>query len=225
MTNAAGESSARSEDTPDPAPSAETPPARTAEESAPARSTGVRWDDGPAAPEDDETPPSGFAAPGPGEVVPARTSGTAPDPTPGAAWPNPAFQPGPWQQTTPGWAPPPAPAPDPARRRRVRRIVLGVVLAVVVIALVAAGLFYAPAMFLRGIVRYLEVDPERESRAWGLVFCVGLFFSHAASQIREWLTLFLLMSVVLTERLGWEQCRSICGASRRRRSRCTSACS
>ena len=68
--------------------------------------------------------------------------------------------------------------------------------AVVVIALVAAGLFYAPAMFLRGIVRYLEVDPERESRAWGLVFCVGLFFSHAASQIREWLTLFFLLGVI-----------------------------
>lgn len=165
MTDTAGESSAREpEGAPDRAPvppepadpgapsgPAETPTAEAAEPSAaseangaggaPPRSTGVRWADEPtrAVGADDATPPSGVTAPGPGDVVPARTTGTGPDPTPAAAWP-PAFQAAPWQQTSPGWAPPPAPAPDPARRRRVRRIVLGVVLGVLLVALVVVAL-------------------------------------------------------------------------------------
>ncbi|WP_433798581.1 DUF4333 domain-containing protein [Actinomycetospora sp. CA-084318] len=146
MTDTAGESSARGpEDTP---AAPEEDSSLAPEVPAPPRPTGVRWSDDAhptgAAPtgDTDATPPSGVTAPGPGDVVPARTSGTAPDPTPGAAWPNPAFQPGPWQQTAPGWAPAPPQAspPDPARRRRTRRIVLGVVLGVVVLALVVVAL-------------------------------------------------------------------------------------
>ncbi len=153
MTNTAGESSARGpeeaaeqETTPPSSeagpPGEESDPA-PATEAAPTRSTGVRWGDGsgPAAGRDeDATPPSGVVAP-----TPVRTTGLAPVPAPGAAWPNPNPNPnpgprGPWQQTAPGWAPPPAPAPDPARRRRVRRIVLAVVLGVVVLAVVVVAL-------------------------------------------------------------------------------------
>jgi hypothetical protein len=111
---------------------------------------GIRWSDpaagGPAAPDsssDDPTPPTGTAAPGPGDVVPERTTGTAPTPAPSAAWPHPAYQPGPptWPQTAPAWAPAAATAPpDPARRRRIRRIVLLVVLALVVIAAIVVAL-------------------------------------------------------------------------------------
>ncbi|MCD2187487.1 DUF4333 domain-containing protein [Actinomycetospora soli] len=153
MTNTAGESSARgSGDAPappeaeHPAPSSEsssTPSASSVsdEQAVPARSSGVRWaDDAHPAADADATPPSGTTVPGPGEAVPARTTGPVPEPTPAAAWP-PGFRGGPWQQTAPGWAPPPsAPPPDPARRRRTRRIVLGVVLAVVVLALVVVAL-------------------------------------------------------------------------------------
>ena len=72
---------------------------------------------------------------------------------------------------------------------RLARVNSGSLIAVVVLATVAAGMFYVPAMFLRGVVRYLEIDPERERKEWGFVFCVGLFLSHAATQIRECLSL------------------------------------
>ncbi|WP_285590232.1 DUF4333 domain-containing protein [Actinomycetospora sp. NBRC 106378] len=144
MTNTAGESSAP---VPEDAPEATEVTGATGDAGeapsgeALSRTTGVRWGDAPpsAGRDEDATPPSGFTAPAPGEAVPVRATGAAPDPTPGAAWP-PAFAPGPWQQTAPGWAPPAAPPPDPARRRRVRRIVLGVVLGVVVVALVVVAL-------------------------------------------------------------------------------------
>ena len=100
---------------------------------------GVRWSDGPAASpsssprrDDDATPPSGLGTPGPG--TPGRTTAVAPAPNPG--WSG--AQPGPGQQTAPGWAPPPP--RDPARARRTRRIVLAVVLGVVVLAAVVVAL-------------------------------------------------------------------------------------
>ena len=71
---------------------------------------------------------------------------------------------------------------------RLARVNSGSLIAVVVLATVAAGMFYVPAMFLRGVVRYLEIDPERERKEWGFVFCVGLFLSHAATQICECLS-------------------------------------
>jgi hypothetical protein len=39
--------------------------------------------------------------------------------------------------------------------------------------------FYVPAYFLRELVSYLEQDPEKNNRAWGWAFCVGLFLSNA----------------------------------------------
>lgn len=57
---------------------------------------------------------------------------------------------------------------------------------VIILAAVAAVLFYVPALFLRRVVNYLEADPERENQRWGWVFCFGLFFSNAVSQLREY---------------------------------------
>lgn len=54
-----------------------------------------------------------------------------------------------------------------------------------VIAAVTAVLFYTPALFLQRLVFYLESDPERKDRSWGLFFCVGLFLSNAIMQLRE----------------------------------------
>ncbi|KAI0754233.1 multidrug resistance-associated ABC transporter [Daedaleopsis nitida] len=51
------------------------------------------------------------------------------------------------------------------------------------LASVSATMFYVPAFFLQRVVRYLEVDPLRESRGWGFLFCAGLFFSNAVTQI------------------------------------------
>ncbi len=180
--------STASERTPEPAEPEEPD---ESEERRPA--TGIRWSDAEAgsAPEapasqaeadptgekapvdDDATPPSGLpvaALPGPGDVVPERTTGTAPTPAPAAAWPHPGYQQGPptWPQTAPGWAPaaappPPAtPARDPARRRRIRRIVLAVVLGVVVVAAVVVALL----AFLVGprFARYDVLDPAAVER-------------------------------------------------------------
>ncbi|KAJ3748238.1 multidrug resistance-associated ABC transporter [Lentinula raphanica] len=46
------------------------------------------------------------------------------------------------------------------------------------IAVAAAIMFYAPAMFSRMLIAYLEMDPEREDRGWGWVFVVGMFLSN-----------------------------------------------
>ncbi|NMO92853.1 DUF4333 domain-containing protein [Actinomycetospora sp. TBRC 11914] len=118
-------------------------PAEPGREPAEARpATGIRWGDRghetPAA-DDDATPPSGFhVPPAPGEVVPDRTTGAAPSPPPGAAWPHPGYQQGApptWPPTAPAWAPAPPPR-DPARRRRIRRLVLLGLLALLVVAAV-----------------------------------------------------------------------------------------
>ncbi|KAH9916981.1 multidrug resistance-associated ABC transporter [Epithele typhae] len=50
---------------------------------------------------------------------------------------------------------------------------------IIFLAALAAILFYTPAFFLKRVVYYLEVDPERENRAWGFVYCVGLFLTNA----------------------------------------------
>ncbi|TCD67258.1 hypothetical protein EIP91_000335 [Steccherinum ochraceum] len=54
---------------------------------------------------------------------------------------------------------------------------------VVVLAAVSAVLCYAPAFFLRKVVQYIEIDPARSDRAWGWLFCAGLFFSNAIYQL------------------------------------------
>ncbi|KAI0338006.1 ATP-binding cassette transporter [Trametopsis cervina] len=60
----------------------------------------------------------------------------------------------------------------------------GAVLALVIaLASVSAVLFYTPALFLQRVVAYLEADPERKDRGWGWVYCAGLFFSNALTQL------------------------------------------
>ena len=68
---------------------------------------------------------------------------------------------------------------------RLVRVNAGPLVMVVVLAMICAVLFYMPAMFLQRVVRYIEVDPLRESKQWGLVFCAGLFVSNAVTYIRE----------------------------------------
>ena len=45
------------------------------------------------------------------------------------------------------------------------------------LAAFTAVLFYSPAFFLRSLVAYLESDPLRLHRGWGVVFALGLFVS------------------------------------------------
>lgn len=45
----------------------------------------------------------------------------------------------------------------------------------ITLAALAAVLFYVPAFFLRRLVAYLETDPERLHRGWGIVYALGLF--------------------------------------------------
>ncbi|PIL23137.1 ATP-binding cassette transporter [Ganoderma sinense ZZ0214-1] len=66
---------------------------------------------------------------------------------------------------------------------RLVRVNAGELVMVVVLAMVCAVLFYVPAIFLQRVVRYIEVDPLRESKQWGLVFCAGLFGSNALTYI------------------------------------------
>ncbi|RPD54947.1 multidrug resistance-associated ABC transporter [Lentinus tigrinus ALCF2SS1-7] len=54
---------------------------------------------------------------------------------------------------------------------------------IIFLAIICAIMFYVPAFFLQRVVRYLEVDPGRESRGWGFVFCAGLFVSNAMTQL------------------------------------------
>ena len=45
------------------------------------------------------------------------------------------------------------------------------------LAAFSAALFYVPAYFLKGLIAYLEGDPERLHRGWGIVFATGIFVS------------------------------------------------
>ncbi|EJU00344.1 multidrug resistance-associated ABC transporter [Dacryopinax primogenitus] len=49
----------------------------------------------------------------------------------------------------------------------------------IVLASVSAVLYYAPALFLRQLIGYLEMDPEREDPRWGWVYALGLFLSNS----------------------------------------------
>jgi hypothetical protein len=117
--------------TPEQAPAEPAP----AEQDDPRPATGIRWATG-------ETPAHGTATTAE-PTAPPDEEATPPSGLPTAGYPQGAPSAGPptWQQTAPGWAPPPAATPrDPARRRRIRRIGLAVVLGLVVIAAVVVAL-------------------------------------------------------------------------------------
>ena len=62
-------------------------------------------------------------------------------------------------------------------------------LAMLALAVVAAGLFYTPALFIERLVAYLEVNGDRQEMAWGWVYVVGIFVAN--------ITMFLGTSIGL----------------------------
>ncbi|PSR83532.1 hypothetical protein PHLCEN_2v5686 [Hermanssonia centrifuga] len=58
-----------------------------------------------------------------------------------------------------------------------------VLCSVVGLTMVSSVLFYAPAFFMRGLVRYLEADPERTNWGWGWMYCAGMFFGSFICQL------------------------------------------
>ncbi|EPQ52340.1 multidrug resistance-associated ABC transporter [Gloeophyllum trabeum ATCC 11539] len=62
---------------------------------------------------------------------------------------------------------------------RLLRVNAGPLALQISLAAISACLFYAPAYFLRKLVNYLEVDPERQNRGWGFAYCAGLSFVTA----------------------------------------------
>ena len=58
-------------------------------------------------------------------------------------------------------------------------------LSLVSLAALSACLFYAPPLFLRQVVLYLENDPNREDRSWGWFYLVGMVFSTAFTDISK----------------------------------------
>ncbi|CCM00229.1 uncharacterized protein FIBRA_02257 [Fibroporia radiculosa] len=66
---------------------------------------------------------------------------------------------------------------------RLLRVNAWLLTSVISLAAIAAVLFYTPAYFLQHVVQYLEVDPDRTDRGWGWVYCAGLFFSNAITQL------------------------------------------
>ncbi|EPQ52410.1 hypothetical protein GLOTRDRAFT_26339, partial [Gloeophyllum trabeum ATCC 11539] len=66
---------------------------------------------------------------------------------------------------------------------RLLRVNAGPLALQISLAAISACLFYAPAYFLRKLVNYLEVDPERQQRGWGFAYCAGLFFVNAITYL------------------------------------------
>jgi hypothetical protein len=58
---------------------------------------------------------------------------------------------------------------------RLIRLNYEILLVVMTLTAISAVLFYAPALFLRKFVQYLEIDPNRENKGWGWIYVLGLF--------------------------------------------------
>ena len=58
-----------------------------------------------------------------------------------------------------------------------------VMTAMMALAAVTAVLFYAPALFLRQFVAYLEVDKDRENTGWGWFYVIGIFVANAVTYL------------------------------------------
>lgn len=54
------------------------------------------------------------------------------------------------------------------------------------LAAVTAVLYYTPAFFLQSLIRYLEVDEDREDRRWGWVFVIGLFGMNVINYLSKY---------------------------------------
>ena len=68
---------------------------------------------------------------------------------------------------------------------RLIRLNYEILLVVMTLTAISAVLFYAPALFLRKFVQYLEVDPNRENKEWGRVYVVGLFLTNVLFFLRK----------------------------------------
>ncbi|KAF8438137.1 hypothetical protein L210DRAFT_968152 [Boletus edulis BED1] len=62
---------------------------------------------------------------------------------------------------------------------RLLRVNIMPITALISMAAVSAGLFYAPPLFLKQVIMYLESDPNREDRSWGWFYLAGMVFSTA----------------------------------------------
>lgn len=54
----------------------------------------------------------------------------------------------------------------------------------------AAVLYYGPAFFLQKVVKYLESDPERSNKTWGVIWALGLFVFNSLGFLSEFLSVF-----------------------------------
>jgi hypothetical protein len=68
---------------------------------------------------------------------------------------------------------------------------------------VSAVLFYSPPFFLQKLVKFLEVDPQREEKGWGWVFVFGLFFSNVISFLGEFLPFLIPFFILMKFDSHW----------------------
>lgn len=66
---------------------------------------------------------------------------------------------------------------------RILRLNWAIITVMMTLAAVSACLFYAPSLFLRQFVAYLEVDPDRKDTGWGWVYVAGIFVTNAATYL------------------------------------------
>ncbi len=87
-----------------------------------------------------------------------------------------------------------------------------VLCSVVGLTMVSSVLFYAPAFFMRGLVRYLEADPERINWGWGWMYCAGMFFGSFICQLSKWSVRragCFLICVIASEQLFGVACTTL----------------
>ncbi|KAI0748272.1 multidrug resistance-associated ABC transporter [Daedaleopsis nitida] len=80
-----------------------------------------------------------------------------------------------WQVRIGTWSPTPGSGIELAYR--LVRVNAASLLTVCGLAVLAAGLFYVPAFFIRRLIHYLEIDNAREAKEWGILFAIGIFAS------------------------------------------------
>ena len=68
---------------------------------------------------------------------------------------------------------------------RLIRLNYVILLVVMTLTSISAVLYYAPALFLRKFVRYLEVDRNRENKGWGWIYVLGLFVTDVLVCLRK----------------------------------------
>ncbi|KAJ7255868.1 multidrug resistance-associated ABC transporter [Mycena haematopus] len=75
----------------------------------------------------------------------------------------------------------PTPGTGATLAYRLLRVNIWALVAQFLLAAIAAMLFYAPPLFLRMLLAYLESDPNREDTSWGWVWVFSLFSTNVIS--------------------------------------------